>query len=174
MPKGIYPRLPRPRRSLADRLWSKVDRSGGPDACWPFTGYCDEDGYGHLRAIEKGDPTLAHRIAYELENGPLGDRCARHKCDNPPCCNPAHLIPGTNADNVADKVARGRQAAGPAHGLKIRGENHGNAKLTVDAVRRIRELAASGTSHEEIAIVFSISPKYVPLILSGRRWGWAA
>lgn len=95
------------RRPLSDRLWPKVDRRG-PDECWPFTGSRNEHGYGLIRG-EDGKLVKAHRAAYELTHGPLpAGVVLRHSCDNPPCCNPAHGVPGTQADNVADMIARGR------------------------------------------------------------------
>jgi hypothetical protein len=42
-------------------------------------------------------------------NGPIPDGAwVLHRCDNPPCCNPAHLFLGDAAANVADMVAKGR------------------------------------------------------------------
>lgn len=59
---------------------------------------------------------LVHRLMYELHNGPIPDRespglrgfMVLHHCDNPPCCNPAHLYMGTAADNAQDAAMRCR------------------------------------------------------------------
>src|ERR1035437_6125251 len=77
-------------------FWSKVDRLGGPDACWPWMGARDQDGYGLFRPPKatRRPTQRAHRFALELKLGrPLAPGMqARHAvCDNPPCCNPAHL-----------------------------------------------------------------------------------
>lgn len=88
-------------------FWSKVDRSRGPDACWPWAGKTDRDGYG--RAYVYGHHFLAHRYALEQAAGKsIGEAHALHHCDRPACCNPAHLYEGTPIDNVRDRVIRGR------------------------------------------------------------------
>lgn len=98
-------------------------------------------------------------------NGPIPDGLhVLHHCDNPPCVNPAHLFLGTNADNVADKTAKGRGRGG-------RGEAHRNAKLTADQVREIRELAASGLTQREIAARYGVRHTAIGKILRGERWG---
>lgn len=86
-----------------DIFWSKVDRSGGPDACWQWLGFRDRIGYGHF------SHKLAHRIAWIARFGgiPEGQQVLHH-CDNPPCCNSRHLFLGTQADNMRDCVAKGR------------------------------------------------------------------
>jgi hypothetical protein len=84
-----------------------IDTTAGPQSCWPWTGYRDKDGYG---TYTKG--RRAHRLACAAEHGPPPFAGARalHSCDNPPCCNPAHLKWGTQKQNVADCIARGRRA----------------------------------------------------------------
>ena len=77
------------RICAAARFWPKVDKSGGPDACWPWMGGKTQRGYGYFTA--DGHRTYAHIFSFELENGYSVPE-VRHTCDNPPCCNPAHLI----------------------------------------------------------------------------------
>lgn len=76
--------------------------------CWLWTGFLNRDGYG---VIQFGKKRVAvHRWSYEFigEKGPLGKMLARHKCDNPTCCNPSHLEPGTHKQNSQDIIDRGR------------------------------------------------------------------
>lgn len=103
-------------QSTIDRFWAKVDRSGGPDACWLWLGGRKAAGYGNF-FVRRETPgqhgrmifANAHKFAYELIYGAVpSGQVVRHTCDNPPCCNPAHLIAGTPADNVQDAIARGR------------------------------------------------------------------
>jgi hypothetical protein len=94
---------------MSAALWKHVAR-GEPDACWPWTGATDPKGYGKVRV--DGKTRLAHRVAYELGHGKTPGPCVMHKCDNPPCCNPAHLVDGTVVLNNADCIAKGRLRAG--------------------------------------------------------------
>lgn len=98
-----------------DRFWSKVDKSGGPDACWPWMGalHTDDFPYGRFRANTSNDSdgrtVYAHRFAVEMTRGAIPEGMfACHHCDNPPCCNPSHLFIGTPDDNVQDMVRKGR------------------------------------------------------------------
>ena len=87
------------RRPVEERFWEKVDRSGGPDACWPWTGAKRPGGYGHFR-FQTGVSLGAHRVAYLLTLGPVDAELELdHLCANPPCVNPAHLEPVTKAEN---------------------------------------------------------------------------
>lgn len=96
------------RGTPEERFWAKVDKSGGPDACWPWTGCRNRQGYGATTL--GGKRTGAHRVALALVTGPIPEgRFACHKCDNPPCCNPAHLYAGTPLDNARDSSRRGRR-----------------------------------------------------------------
>lgn len=92
--------------SFECRFWSKVDKTGGPDACWPWTAG-QSHGYG---TIKRGETNLvASRVAYEMTKGPIpGDTLACHTCDNPLCCNPDHIFLGAHQDNMDDRMAKGR------------------------------------------------------------------
>lgn len=80
--------------------------------CWEWPGARNVNGYGTLATNGHGNGVskrLAHRVAYELEHGAIPEgKLIMHRCDNPPCCNPAHLQVGTDADNNRDKAAKGR------------------------------------------------------------------
>jgi len=100
------------RLALAVRFWSRVDRRG-PDECWPWQLSCFTKRGGHgqftYRVGGKQEHFYAHRIAWLLTSGAsAGALKACHKCDNPPCCNPAHIFLGTQADNLADARQKGR------------------------------------------------------------------
>lgn len=96
-------------KPLADRFWPKVDRRG-PDECWPWKAARRAAGYGKIGRGKSGRGwMLAHRASWELAHGPISsETLVLHRCDNPPCVNPAHLFLGTHADNVHDMVAKGR------------------------------------------------------------------
>lgn len=77
--------------------------------CIEYQGYCNRDGYGVVSQGRKNPKILAHRKAWADANGPIPEGvCILHKCDNPPCINVEHLFLGTQADNVADMNAKGR------------------------------------------------------------------
>lgn len=103
---------PKPIRALSveeiDLFWSKVQR-GSVDECWPWTAGL-KHGYGCFK-IDRGS-FKSSRIARFLATGINPPDCVLHKCDNPPCCNPSHLFDGTLQDNVADMMAKGRNASG--------------------------------------------------------------
>lgn len=104
-----------PRGLTAEqRFWRDVDKRG-PDECWPWKRSTMRGGYGRFPVTSRNQQR-AHRYAYELTHGPIPkDIVICHRCDNPPCCNPAHLFAGTHADNVRDRVAKGRSSSGEKH-----------------------------------------------------------
>jgi len=148
-------------QKTVDRFWAKVDRRG-PDECWPWMGAKWQSGYGIVRIEERR--FRVHRVAYALAKGLIPDGLhVLHLCDNPPCCNPAHLFLGTHAENMADMGAKGRQR-GPA------GENHHRAKLTVADVHTIREWAPAGWSQRDLADAFGVSRTIIGRVLRRQIW----
>jgi hypothetical protein len=96
---------PKPK-PLDERFWRHVDASGD---CWVWTGARSIAGYGKMRLSRPRQLMDAHRVSWELHNGPIPDGfLVLHRCDNPPCVRPEHLFLGTHADNAADKIAKGR------------------------------------------------------------------
>lgn len=110
--RGVTPPSERSRRGWTTRRANLDAASGGPNACWPWTGSHRKAGYGQF--MRGWRVLFAHREALERQLGrPLGvGEYALHHCDNPPCCNPAHLYAGSAADNNRDAVARGRHRSG--------------------------------------------------------------
>jgi hypothetical protein len=98
-------------RPFEERFREKVDSSAGPDACWPWTAAIHgrrNSKYGSF-SISPTNIQQAHRVAWELAKGPIPDDMnVLHSCDNGLCCNPKHLFLGSQADNVHDMVAKGR------------------------------------------------------------------
>lgn len=154
--------------SLEDRLWSRVDRSGGPDACWPWVGGGGHVfGYGQIWDADLGRAEGAHRVAYRLVNGAIPEDapCIRHTCDNPPCCNPAHLVAGTQSENLGDMSARGRRGS-----YDRRGESNPFARLSASDVREIRARYAAGERPKAIGRSYGVTRSCVGRIVSRQTW----
>lgn len=149
-----------PLRSLEERLWGRVDRSGGPNSCWPWLGAKFHFGHGAIKV--NGRPWGAHRIAWELVNGPVPEgQSVLHICDNPRCCNPRHLYTGTLADNAHDAVARGRQK---------RGEDHAFALLSRQVVTEARSRFVAGEQIKDMAPAIGVSAGTLAKAIHGITW----
>jgi hypothetical protein len=142
------------------RFLSKV-RVNAQTHCWEWQGCFDKDGYGFFR--HQGKNRRAHRVAFKLHNGTLPtDAYVLHACDNPKCVNPEHLLLGTNADNIADMIAKGRS---------LRGSTNHNSKLTEEQVAGIRTLTERFyISQRSIAKSLNVSQVLVSCICRGKTW----
>lgn len=112
-PENPKPRDPSTYRKAGDpypRFLSKVEIN--ESGCWVWQGFCNEGGYGKFKVdgvmVTATRWILARTLGRELAS----DEKARHTCDNPPCVNPDHLVPGTHADNMQDMIQRGRRRSG--------------------------------------------------------------
>lgn len=127
--------------------------------CIEWTEMTDRDGYGRFSFDNR--TMRAHRVSFELHNGPIPyGAVIRHTCDNPPCVNPMHLTIGSVTDNNRDRVVRDRSA---------KGERSGVAKLTADQVREIRSLHLVAT-REELARRFGVSVANIDKITARKTW----
>lgn len=159
--------------SAAARFWAQVDQSGGPDACWPWTGHENARGLGYGRVNDWFGRDMAHRRAWTLTNGPIpSGMLVRHVvCDNPPCCNPRHLAIGTDQDNSNDAVAHRRTTKGRSFiEQAARGSRKPSAKLTESDIPVIRALVAAGRSHASVAAEYGVSKPAIADIVAGRTW----
>lgn len=144
-----------PKRVLSEHS----ERSG---KCLVWTGATNKGGYGILKA--RKIIHLAHRLAWQIANGPipLGMQICHH-CDNPPCIEVAHLFLGTMEDNMNDKIRKGRQS-------RLRGEKAGSAKLSLAQVRKIRKSTVSsyilGPRH-------GVHPTTIQRVRSGKSWAYS-
>lgn len=149
--------------AFKERFWSKVDQRG-PDECWPWTAYCKPSGYGQF-VLRKGRFVTASRIALGLTIGrPIeANEVACHKCDNPPCCNPSHLLIGTQSDNAYDCVSKGRAN-------RARGEATFSSKLTEADVIAIRAEGFVWGNDQRWAKRLGVSSNTIRSARLGRHW----
>jgi hypothetical protein len=128
----------------------------------------NQRGYGHTKYKQK--TIHLHRLAYCKANGIEPDEISglviRHKCDNPRCINPGHLISGTQKENVMDMMERGRH--NPTQGIKS-----GNCILSEEDVRSIRKeyIPHSRTrGTRALARKYGICSQQVSKIVNRKKW----
>lgn len=96
-----------PRNKLLGEFWSRV-RMGQGHECWNWIGAKTGDGFGTLK-VHKRRSSAAHRVAWALANKQEpGELLVCHSCNNPLCCNPAHLFRASRAEWMAKQVVTGR------------------------------------------------------------------
>lgn len=157
--------------------------------CWIWNGTKSSDGYGSLTL--NGVTFSSHRLSWIFHRGPIPKDsngktlCVLHNCpsgDNPSCVNPDHLWVGTQLENIQDRVRKGRTArtTGDRNGTRThpetrpRGENHYNAKLTLDQVNsirsRYRKYGKGGPGQVALAKEFGVTQCLIGFIVRGESW----
>lgn len=159
------------RRASPEWFWARVDKNGpevraGLGSCWRWTGRAYREGYGQVTWC--GRDVATHRLAYSLAHGRIeAGQVVRHRCDNPICCNPDHLVIGTIADNNRDMAERGR---GRTEHLVRPGAANCNAKLTDALVRELRAAWKAGESQKSIVARTGLSVGTIHPMLHGHTW----
>jgi hypothetical protein len=149
------------------RFWSKVDKRKN-DECWPWLASARKknEGYGAFWLDGRHQPASRVALLVSGVDVPAG-MVVCHRCDNPTCCNPAHLFVGTPLENNKDKIEKRRDT---------RGERSPHAKLTAEQVAFIRSFKPPGVKRvqaglpSKLAVQFGISRQYVSELF---KRGWA-
>lgn len=140
------------------RFWLHTRHVG---SCIEWQGQCDSDGYGKF-SIFHGS-YRAHRVAYFLYYGvDPGDNLVLHRCDNPRCVNPRHLILGNQQMNIHDMDAKGRRGK-----VYLKGERSGRAILSESEVLQIRR---SDKTTAQLAKEYGVSTACIDRARRGLNW----
>jgi hypothetical protein len=151
-------------------FWNYVDKSNGDEFCWPWLRAINKSGYGSVWINKKSK--TASRVAYELSFGkiPEGEgyhgNVVMHTCDNRFCCNPKHLILGTQKENNKDRDNKNR--------IKNRkkGEENHHSRFTKNEVLQIKKYLKMGKSLKSVSEIFGCSKSAIAHIRHGRVWNW--
>jgi hypothetical protein len=153
---------PRLRSDPVERFWSHVRKT---ESCWLWTSTKNKSGHGTFRFAPDETMKKAHRVSWELANGPIPlGMVVCHNCpsgDNPACVNPAHMFLGDQAENVRDCVRKGRIPLGA---------KRASSKLTAEIVTRIRALAREGRSSASLAREFGVATATARAIVLRLKW----
>lgn len=154
--------------TIRERLLSKacVNESTG---CWEWTGKKNADGYGRFGLNRR--IWLAHRLSYAMHLAAIPEgMVVRHRCDNPACINPDHLLLGTHADNVADMISRGRANFSTLSQYR-HGETNPNAKLSAaDAAEIRRRYVPRVCTQKQLAREYGVCVGNIQSIVLGKSW----
>lgn len=141
------------------RFWGKVDKSAGPNACWPWKAWCNPR-FGYGMSTYKGEAIAASKVAWIYTHGePKKGEHVCHKCDNPICCNPAHFFLGTHKQNMEDKFLKHRD----------------KRAIHPDKIREMRKAFAADTAKGCVARVarkFGIGEGVACQIRLGKKYGY--
>ena len=154
-------------------IWERFARGyepGEPEECWIWQGTITAAGYGVLN--RKKTLFYTHRLAWIVHNSGgdldpeglddydnLEGHVILHKCDNPPCVNPNHLLIGNQSDNANDAVEKGRWNS------EDRSKRLGDEK-----VKEIRYLIQLGVPATNLAKRFNVHHQTILDIKHGRTW----
>lgn len=147
--------------TMEERFFNKINKT---NSCWLWIASTMKRGYGQFRVA--GKMLYAHRVSYELANGPIPDGLfVLHNCHVRSCVNPAHLRAGTAQENMDDMINAGRQ-------VRVRGIRHGLAKLTEQDVLEIRAIyeTVSGITQQQLADKYSVDRSAISEIVNRKRW----
>jgi len=137
---------------LNKRFWANVQKTR---SCWEWIRYKNTKGYGMITI--HGKPVMAHRLSWEMRNGPIPEGlCACHHCDNPSCVNPGHIFIGTAQDNIRDSYLKSRRVD----------------RLTIAQVKSIRCRIRAGERYKALAKEFGKSVRTIASLSTGDTWGW--
>lgn len=150
--------------AIIDLAWVREHTTQTPDGCWEWNHARTRAGYGVKRVGSKN--IYLHRLVATLVYGESVGNHALHSCDNPPCCNPAHIRWGTRSDNSQDAVRRNR--LNTTH--RVRGAAHHAARLNEDDVREIRRMYATGTLIAHIAAAYGIHWSSAAAVVRNETW----
>lgn len=161
------------------RFWSKVNK-GGPlwtdpqtgetSHCWEWTGARTGANYGAF-SLTHSQSIGTHRLSWIIAHGELdSDVIICHKCDNPPCCNPSHLLAGTNSENMLDASQKGRMGAWTHPDKILRGEQRSSAKLKESDVLQIRKDFADGVDAISLSEQHGVTRRNIYGIVNRKIW----
>lgn len=146
-----------------ERFWNKITKRG-PNECWEWNAGLSKN--GRPLFWYEGRMVIAYRFVFALMGTPIPDRLlACHHCDNPRCCNPAHIFIGTKRDNLMDYLDKGGKV-----GKSQRGEANPAAKLALAQVNNIRSSLREGVSRRSLALSHKVAIRTIDSIANGQTW----
>ena len=148
-------------KSLGERFWEKVNCDGPTQPhmetrCWEWEGAKDRGGYGIFNA--DGSARRAHRLSLSFGLGRMPGGHVLHKCDNPACVRPSHLMEGDHEENMRQRTERGRTS---------KGEGHTATKLTAEQVLAIR---SSSLTYRVLAKQYGVALSLISYIKNRKSW----